>query len=115
MEKGYWILIEQIESAPIEIIEKLVPLCGDNPELKIIKGTKEVTYKRNCKTNSESEKKINDNFRIFFTFNPYNNNESKINSSLIGKCVVFTLPQVDSTLEYSAKLYYGGLKNVKYH
>jgi len=113
LEKGYWILIEQIESAPIEIIEKLIPLCGDNPELKIIKGTKEVTYKRNTKNNSDSEKKIDDNFRIFFTFNPYNN-ESKINSSLFGKCVVFTLPQVDATLEYSAKLYYGGLKNINY-
>ena len=113
LEKGYWILIEQIESAPNEIIEKLIPLCGDNPELKIIKGTKEVTYKRNSKNNSDSEKKIDDNFRIFFTFNPYNN-ESKINSSLFGKCVVFTLPQVDSTLEYSANLYYGGLKNINY-
>ena len=110
LNKGYWILIEQIESAPIEIIEKLIPLCGDNPELKIIKGTKEITYKRN---NSNPEENINEQFRIFFTFNPFNN-ESKINSSLFNKCVVFTLPQVDSTPEYSAKIYYGSLKNVNY-
>ena len=110
LNKGYWILIEQIESAPIEIIEKLIPLCGDNPELKIIKGTKEITYKRN---NLIGEENINDQFRIFFTFNPYNN-ESKINTSLFSKCVVFTLPQVDSTPEYSAKIYYGSFKNVNY-
>ena len=113
LEKGYWILIEQIESAPVEIIEKLIPLCGDNPELKIIKGINEITYKRNNNINSKSEKKINDNFRLFFTFNPYNN-ESKINSSLFSKCVAFTLPQVDSTLKYSKSLYYGGLKNINY-
>ena len=100
LEKGYWILIEQIESAPVEIIEKLIPLCGDNPELKIIKGINEITYKRNNNINSNSEKEIKDSFRLFFTFNPYNN-ESKINSSLFSKCVAFTLPQVDSTLEYS--------------
>ena len=110
LNKGYWILIEQIESAPIEIIEKIIPLCGENPELKIIKGTKEITYKRN---NSNKEENINEQFRIFFTFNPYNN-ESKINSSLFGKCVVFTLPQVDSAPEYSAKMLYGNLKNVNY-
>ena len=111
LNKGYWILIEQIESAPIEIIDKLVPLCGENPELKIIKGTKEVTYKRN---NTENPiENIHNQFRIFFTYNPYNS-DVKINSSLLSKCVVFTLPQVDSTPEYSAKMFYGSLKNINY-
>ena len=75
--EGDWILIEQIESAPIEIIEKLIPLCEDNPELKIIKGIEERTYKINSK---DSEKRINKNFRIFFTFNPYNR-DKKIHPS----------------------------------
>ena len=108
--QGDWILIEQIESAPIEIIEKLIPLCEDKPELKIIKGTEEITYKIN---NKDSEKRINKNFRIFFTFNPYNR-DKKIHPSLFSKCLVFTLPQIDSTPEYCSKIYYGALKNINY-
>ena len=92
-------------------MEKLIPLCGDNPELKVIRGINEITYKKN--NNENLNENINDNFRLFFTFNPYNN-ESKINSSLFNKCIVFTLPQVDSTPEYSAKIYYGRFKNINF-
>ena len=70
LTKGYWILIEQSESANIEIMEKFIQLCGDNPVLKIIKGIKEVTYKRNNLENPQEN--IYNDFRIFFTFNPYN-------------------------------------------
>ena len=106
--KGDWILIEQIESAPIEIIEKLIPLCDENPELKIIKGTEEITYKKN-----NSDFNINEDFRIFFTFNPNRRNKN-VHPSLFSKCLVFTLPQIDSTLEYCSKIYYGSFRNIKY-
>ena len=110
LENGDWILIEQIESAPNEIIEKLIPLCDEKPELKIIKGIEEITYKID---NKGGFKKINRDFRIFFTYNPYNR-EKKIHPSLFSKCLVFTLPQIDSTLEYCSKIYYGKLKNINY-
>ena len=45
LEKGEWILIEQIESAPPEILERLIPLTQEIPEIKIIQGTKEIIYK----------------------------------------------------------------------
>ena len=64
---GDLVLIDQIESAPIDIIEKLIPLCEEIPELKIIKGTEEIICKQNS---TEMNKKIHNNFRIFFTFNP---------------------------------------------
>ena len=47
LEKGDWILIEQIESAPNEIIERLITLTEENPEIKIIQDAKEITYKYN--------------------------------------------------------------------
>ena len=109
--KGDWVLIEQIESAPSDIIEKLIPLCEEKPELKIIKGTEEITYKQDNK--EDRNKSINKDFRIFFTFNPYNR-EKKIHPSLFNKSIVFTLPQIDSTLEYCSKIYYGKLKNINY-
>ena len=109
LEKGEWVLIEQIESAPTDIIEKLIPLCGENPELKIIKGAKEITYKQSNKY----DYKIDKNFRIFFTFNPYSI-DTKMHPSLFSKCTVFTLPQIDSTVEYCSKIYYGKLTNINY-
>ena len=42
LENGDWILIEQIESASSSIIERLIPLTQENPEIKIIQGTKEI-------------------------------------------------------------------------
>ena len=108
---GDWILIEQIESAPNDIIEKLIPLCEEKPELKIIKGIEEITYKYNNR--NDRSKTISKDFRIFFTYNPYNR-EKKIHPSLFSKCVVFTLPQIDSTKEYCSKIYYGKFKNINY-
>ena len=110
LTNGDWILIEQIESAPNDIIEKLIPLCEEKPELKIIKGTEEITYKLN---NNDLSKSINKDFRIFFTFNPYNR-DKKMHPSLFSKCIVFTLPQIDSTSEYCSKIYFGKLKNINY-
>ena len=91
LEKGEWILIEQIESAPPEILERLFPLTQENPEIKIIQGTKEIIYKYKAQKNFEfdnnlnrdnniNEDDLNENkenikyispdFRIFFTYNP---------------------------------------------
>ena len=49
LEKGEWILIEQIESAPSEVLERIIPLTMENPEIKIIQGAKEIIYKMNIK------------------------------------------------------------------
>ena len=62
---GDLVLIEQIESAPIDIIEKLIPLCEEIPELKIIKGTEEITYKQNS---TEMNKKIHIIISEYFSY-----------------------------------------------
>ena len=115
LEKGDWILIEQIESAPNEIIERLLPLTEENPEFKIIQDAKEITYKK--KQNNEKNginqdnniKDISQDFRIFFTFNPARA-DFKINSKFLSNCIIFCLPQNDSLIEYSTQISYGILR-----
>ena len=120
LEKGEWILIEHIESAPPEIIQKLIPLTSENPEIKIIQGTKEIIYK--YKTNEENNSQsleqniryIDPNFRIFFTYDP-ENEEFKINQKLLINCISFTLPENDLFFENSAQISYGLFRKNKYN
>ena len=60
LEKGDWVLIEQIESAPTEILEKLIPLTEVEPEIKIIQGAEEIIYK--YKSNDKNVEKNNINY-----------------------------------------------------
>ena len=119
LEKGEWILIEQIESAPNEIIERLITLTEESPEIKIIQNAKEITYRSyDLKENDEKNEKrkkddsikyISSDFRIFFTYNPAKSN-FKINSRLLSNCIIFSLPQNDSSIEYSTQISYGILR-----
>ena len=99
LENGEWVLIEQIESAPSEVLERLIPLTLENPEIKIIQGTKEIIYKLNVNKDDnilldhyeEYIKEISPEFRIFFTYNP-DKADIKINQNLLDNCLTFTLP-----------------------
>ena len=126
LEKGDWILIEQIESAPPEILERLFPLTQENPEIKIIQGTKEIIYKYKVPKNIDFDKNLdiennineddlNENkdyikyistdFRIFFTYNP-DKVDIKTNQTLLNNCFTFTLPRNDSSIKYLTQIFY---------
>ncbi len=134
LEKGEWILIEQIESAPPEILERLIPLTQENPEIKIIQGTKEIIYKYKAPKNSEFDnnlvienninkddinenkdniKYISPDFRIFFTYNP-DKVDIKANQTLLNKCLTFTLPRNDSSIKYLTQILYGILRKANF-
>ena len=111
-------MIEQIESAPTEILERLLILTEENPEFRIIQDTKEIIYKfkENEKTKNENEniteeniKYISPDFRLFFTYNP-KKSDFKINQKLLSNCIIFNLPQNDSLIEYSTQISYGILR-----
>ena len=114
LENGDWILIEQIESASNEIIERLLPLTEENPEFKIIQDAKEITYKKRQNDGGgikrdNNIKDISPDFRIFFTFNPAKS-DFKINSKFLSNCIIFCLPENDSLIEYSTQISYGILR-----
>ena len=134
LEKGDWILIEQIESAPPEILERLFPLTQENPEIKIIQGTKEIIYKYKAPKNIEFDKNediennineddlnknkdyikyISPDFRIFFTYNP-DKVDIKTNQNLLNSCLTFTLPRNDSSIKYLTQIFYGILRKANF-
>ena len=127
LENGGWVLIEQIESASSSLIERLIPLTQENPEIKIIQGTKEIIYKykNNKFNNNENNNKniiknednniiyIHPEFRIFFTYNP-DKEDTKLNQALLNNCLIFTLPQNDSLIEYSTQISYGILRKADF-
>ena len=109
------ILMDGIESAPINIIETLSSLCEDNPNFTISLKNSIITFKKKIDKdsldNNEKNKiiKINDDFYIFFTFDPTNKLFlDKINNSNIKlKCLLFFLSSIDSSLENSSQFLYG--------
>ena len=100
LEKGDWVLIDGIESAPNQIIEKIISLCGDNPELNIYETGKGIYFSKENKGNDI--KKIHENFHLFITCNPSKDNAKKIDQTLFNKCMTFTSPQIDSSEEDAA-------------
>ena len=112
MENGDWILIDGIESAPPQVAEKISSLCGDNPELDLIECGPEFCYSLKEKN---GYKKINKEFRIFITYNPFESkNSAIIEQALLTKCITFCLPSIDSKLDYSSQIFYSSLKNAGY-
>ena len=108
LREGEWVLIDGIESAPNQIIEKIISLCGDNPELNIFETGKGIYFR---KEKSENAEKINENFHLFITCNTSKDSSKKIDQSLFSKCMTFTSPQIDSTVEDAALVLYSKINN----
>ena len=74
MLKGEWVLIDGIESAPPEFVEKILSLCGDNPELDLNEYGEGLYFTKN---NLPNTKKIHNDFHLFVTYNPTSSTETK--------------------------------------
>ena len=100
LKEGEWVLIDGIESAPNQIIEKIISLCGDNPELNIFETGKGIYFSKGNKGNNVE--RIHDNFHLFITCNPSKESYKKIDQTLFNKCMTFSSPQIDSSEEDAA-------------
>ncbi|KAK8854130.1 hypothetical protein M9Y10_016684 [Tritrichomonas musculus] len=111
MEKGEWVVFEDLGSAPPEIEEKLSSLCGDDPEIYLFECGENYFFSRN-KPNS---RKIHDNFQLFITYDPSSKTSFRaLDPNFLNKCISFTLPPLDSTTKSSSEIMRGSLKNYKY-
>ena len=107
MEKGYWVLIDGIESANPVISDKLIGLCEENPELDLTETGENIIF-----SNNPTNKKIHPNFHLFINYNPFNkSNTNQLNEMFLNKCLTFTLSTMDADIESSAQIIYGFLKN----
>ena len=107
LEKGYWVLIDGIESANPIISDKLIRLCGENPELDLTDTGENIIFSKN-----PSDRQIHKNFHLFINYNPLNkSNNNQLSEMFLNKCITFTLAPMDIDTESSAQIIYGFLKN----
>ena len=100
IEKGEWILLDGIENASSIILEKLVLLCGENPELNLYEKDKETI-------------KPKDGFQLFITYNPERINQiKKLNNSLSDKCLIYYLDSFLKDETSMSEIIYGFLVNL---
>ena len=105
IKEGDWVFIDGIEFAPPHFSEKISSLCNQQRELELFEYGEKYLFKEG--------KNIHEDFHLFITYNPLAEN-CLIDQSLLNKCVSFTLPPIDSTIESSAQILYGILKNKHY-
>ena len=107
--KGKWVILDGIESAQPELFERLISLCDiTNKNLNLFEKGPEYEYTIN---NENPDYRINENFRLFITYNPVEIDQSKkLTSSFISKCLTFFLQPIDKD-DKSSALILSGLFN----
>ncbi len=86
IENGYWLLVEDAQLASGDILERLNSLCQENSSFTHDENNSTV-YRRNPDA-SRNEKKIHDNFRLFFTVS--DTSISVIPPPLLSRCIVLS-------------------------
>ena len=100
VKKGEWVLLDGIENAPSFIAEKIVSLCGDNPEINI--------YEKDLAPINPGE-----GFHLFITYNQQRtNNNNFLPKSLLDKCLLFNLKSFLDDATNISQIIYGYLINL---
>ena len=109
LKEGKWVILDGIESAEPELYERLSTLCDlNNKKLNLFEKGPQYVYSIN---NKNDEFKINENFRLFITYNSYEVEQNKkLSSTFISKCLLYSLSQIDIDSKSSA-LVLSGLFN----
>ena len=106
LKKGYWVLIDGIESANPIISDKLIRLCDEDAELDLTETGEDIIFSKN------SLNKIHPDFHLFINYNPFNKyNNNQLSEMFLNKCITFTLVPMDADIESSAQIIYGFMKN----
>ena len=85
LTRGKWVILDGIESAQPELFERLISLCDiTNKNLNLFEKGPEYEYTMD---NENPNFKIDENFRLFITYNPVEIEQSKkLTSNFISKC-----------------------------
>ena len=90
IEKGWWVLLDGVNSAPPEVIERLNSLLEDNPMLNLIEDSEGRVLTQ--------EDGIHAEFRFFATANVYRKNSNKLSSAFLNRMIRIWLPKMDSEI-----------------
>jgi hypothetical protein len=89
---GKWVILDGIEMAPSQILEKIASLCGENPELSIFESGKDINI---------TSKDIHKNFQIFIVYNPFNKGSKIIDPVIEFHLHLFFLDQGGNAIDKS--------------
>ena len=90
LREGWWVLLENVNSAPPEVLERLNPLLEDPPSLSLHeRGVVEVLTRGNG---------IHADFRLFATSNSSRPQSNKLSSAFLNRMIVVSLQPLDQAL-----------------
>ena len=112
IEKGKWVFLDGIV-AQLELFERISSLCDiNNTRLNLFEKGPSYKY---SKTPQNPKYKIHHNFRLFFSYNPYDaETNKKLNQEFLNKCAVFTLYPLDEDLKSSSLVLSGLFQNAEF-
>jgi midasin (ATPase involved in ribosome maturation) len=92
IRQGHWVLLDNINSAPQEVIERLNSLIEEKPVLNLYEGS-EVA-------NLTLGKGIHEEFRLFATSNMQRISSNKISTAFLNRVIRIWLPSIDKDLNF---------------
>ena len=94
IRKGYWVLLDNINSAPQEVIERLNSLIEETPMLNLYEGSESAIL-------TLENKGINEEFRLFATSNMQRISSNKLSSAFLNRVIRIWLPSIDKDINFS--------------
>ncbi|CAF1312641.1 unnamed protein product, partial [Rotaria sordida] len=87
IREGWWILLDNVNCAPLDVLERLNSLTEDNPMLSLYENSKGEILREN--------QGIHSNFRLFTTANLNRIYSNKLSSAFLNRVIRICLPQID--------------------
>ncbi|CAF1361581.1 unnamed protein product [Adineta steineri] len=91
IREGWWVLLDNVNSAPSEVLERLNSLTEDNPILSLYENS-------NGQILTQLSGGIHPNFRLFTTANLNRIYTNKLSSAFLNRVIRLWLPSMDSDL-----------------
>ena len=92
MRRGWWVLLDNISSAPADVLERLNSLTEDEATLSLDEHFDDLVLSR-------VDRSINENFRLFTTADLNRIHANKLSSAFFNRVIRLSLPQIDETNE----------------
>ncbi|CAF3117103.1 unnamed protein product [Rotaria sp. Silwood2] len=98
IRQGWWVLLDNVNSAPPEVLERLNSLTEDNPMLSLYENSGGQILTQ------EPDGGIHPNFRLFATANLNRVHSNKLSSAFLNRVIRIWLPAMDDDLNLADDL-----------
>ncbi|CAF1634116.1 unnamed protein product [Rotaria magnacalcarata] len=102
IREGHWIVLDNINSAPPEVLERLLSLFEENPVLNLYENN--TTEDGSDATEELSGDKIHPDFALFSTYNPKLEGANKLSTALTNRVLCISVAALDNDVEYDMKM-----------